>query len=182
MLSKMKTIYFVRHGESDANSRRIMAGTALDVGLTDKGRLQAKKTGQVLKNKSIDLIVSSPMKRATETAEEIAKEIDYDIQKIITNPLFIERDFGVYSKGPVDNFVDALDKDNLHESVEKVSVMEKRVIAGLSWLAQQKANQIVLVSHGDVSAVVRLIHQKLPHSHMYKLEDHGNAEIYEFTL
>jgi uncharacterized phosphatase len=178
----MKTIYFVRHGESDANSRRIMAGTVMDVGLTSKGRTQAKKAGQDLKDKNIDLIVSSPMKRATETAEIIAKEIDYNPKKIIMNPLFIERDFGVYSKGPVDIFVDALDKDDLHESVEKVSVMEKRVTAGLSWLAGQKADRIVLVSHGDVSAVLRLIHQKLPHSHMYKLKDHGNAEIYEFTL
>ncbi len=38
-------IYFVRHGESEANRDKVYAGRRADVELTDKGRRQAKKLG-----------------------------------------------------------------------------------------------------------------------------------------
>jgi len=50
--------------------------------LNEFGRIQAKKTGKYLKKyringKKFDCIISSPMKRAVETAEIIGKEIKY---------------------------------------------------------------------------------------------------------
>jgi broad specificity phosphatase PhoE len=50
--------------------------------LNELGRIQAKKTGKYLKKyrincKKFDCIISSPMKRAVETAEIIGKEIMY---------------------------------------------------------------------------------------------------------
>ena len=67
----MKTIYFVRHGESEANNLGLSAGSEFDTPLTDIGRKQAQKTGQDLKDKNIQLIVSSSQGRAIETAEII---------------------------------------------------------------------------------------------------------------
>lgn len=178
----MKTIYFVRHGQSEANSLGVASGGELETLLTDNGRAQAKKTGIMLKDKKVELIVSSPMKRAVETAEIIAKEIGYS-DKIVTNPMFTERMFGIYSERPDEEYMKAVLGDGpLHKSVEPVEVMHERVTKGLEWLKKLKAQKILVVSHGGVSRMLRLMHQNLPHSHMYKLERLDNASIYEFSL
>src|SRR5436309_1380376 len=68
----MKKIYFVRHGESEANSLGLSAGSEFDTPLTNFGREQARKAGQELKDKKIELIIASPMERTVETATIIA--------------------------------------------------------------------------------------------------------------
>lgn len=178
----MKTIYFIRHGESKANLEGIAAGGELDTPLTDKGRAQAKQTAQDLKGKKIDLIVSSPMERALETAKIIAREIGYDPEKVVTNSLFVERGIGIYSNRPIDDFRKAFNDRALHESVEAVEDLVKRVANGLEWLIEQKAERIILVSHSDINGALQLIHQKLDHTHLYKVKEYSNAEIYKFTI
>jgi broad specificity phosphatase PhoE len=69
----MKKIYFVRHGESEANVKKIVAGSETDAAITEKGRVQAEKAGQELLDKKIELIVSSPLTRTKETATIIAR-------------------------------------------------------------------------------------------------------------
>jgi broad specificity phosphatase PhoE len=78
----MKEIYFIRHGQTDENLLGIRQGSEIDSELNELGRNQAKKTGKYLKKyringKKFDCIISSPMKRAVETAEIIGKEIKY---------------------------------------------------------------------------------------------------------
>lgn len=179
----MKKIYFVRHGESEANSLGLSAGSEFDTPLTDNGRAQAQKTGRNLKDKEIELIVASPMERTIETAEIIAKEIGYDPQKILRHGSFVERGMGIYSRGPDAEYLkDASSGKPLHESVETVEAMHGRVAEGLDWVRSLKEKTILIVSHGGVSRILRLMHQELPHSHMYKLDRLPNAEIYEFDL
>ncbi|HVO86693.1 MAG TPA: histidine phosphatase family protein [Candidatus Binatia bacterium] len=179
----MKTIYFVRHGESEANRLGLSAGSEFDTPLTDKGRQQARKTGQELKHKNIELIIASPLGRTVETAQIIANEIGYDAKTIVTSPLFIERGMGIYSKGPDEDYLKAATSgDPLHESVEPAQQMHERISEGLKWLESFKEKNILIVSHGGVSRILRLMHKDLPHSHMYKIERLPNAAIYEFTM
>lgn len=178
----MKKIYFVRHGESKANVERIAAGAEFDSPLTKNGEAQAIKMGEVLKDKKVDLIISSPLKRAVKTAEIIALEIGYNPKKIITNQIFIERGLGIYAKRPISDFATAYEKGVLHKSVETAEDLVNRVARGIEWLASQKANEIIVVSHSDVNGALRLIHQKLPNTHLYELEELGNAKMYEFTI
>ena len=62
-------LYFVRHGESEANTRRVISNRESPFGLTDLGREQAKVLAERLKNISFTAIYSSPVRRARETAE-----------------------------------------------------------------------------------------------------------------
>ena len=76
----MKEIYFIRHGQTDENSLGIRQGAEIDSELNELGREQAKKSGKYLKkyrikDKNFDCILSSPLKRAIETAEIIGKEL-----------------------------------------------------------------------------------------------------------
>ncbi len=60
-------LYLFRHGETDWNlSRRLQGHT--DVPLNEQGRLQAAKLGERIKDLSMDLVLTSDLKRATETA------------------------------------------------------------------------------------------------------------------
>lgn len=178
----MKTIYFVRHAESEATARKIAAGGEFDTPLSVNGRRQSLAVGKDLKTKKIDLIISSPLSRALGTAKIIAKEIGYDTNKIITNPILVERGLGIYSGRPLIDFKKDYENNMLDDSVEPVESLVQRVNEALDWLAQLNGERIVLVSHGDVSRALRLIHRNLPHSHLYELESHRNAEIYKFEL
>ncbi|HVS58643.1 MAG TPA: histidine phosphatase family protein [Candidatus Saccharimonadales bacterium] len=178
----MKTIYFVRHGESESNVAGIVSGGGNDIHLTATGRDQAKKAGQDLKGKGIELIVCSPMIRTVETATIIAKEIGYKPEDIVTNLLFVERAYGIYEGRPSEIFQEHLQNNTVHDSVETTEQIYERLGKALDWLREQKQNTILVVSHGGAGRAVRAINQNLHHSHMYKLEAFKNAEIYEFKL
>lgn len=66
----MKTIYFVRHGQTLLNQFRRMQGW-VDSTLTEKGESQAKATGQKLADVHFDLAMSSDMMRAIHTLDII---------------------------------------------------------------------------------------------------------------
>ena len=57
-------MYYVRHGESEANLLGIWAGSQSDSPLTELGVKQAIETGEKLKGKKISRIISSPLIRA----------------------------------------------------------------------------------------------------------------------
>lgn len=65
-------LYIIRHGETDWNCQRKMQGQS-DIALNEKGRAAAQKTREGLQKVSFDLGITSPLKRARETAEIILK-------------------------------------------------------------------------------------------------------------
>ena len=65
------TFYFLRHGETLSNTNSIYAGWSNE-GLTPRGRMQAEEAAKKLANFNIDVIYSSPLRRAVQTAETIA--------------------------------------------------------------------------------------------------------------
>jgi broad specificity phosphatase PhoE len=178
----MKTIYFVRHGESEANAAGITAGGGLNVGLTEHGRQQAQKVGDALKNKEIELIVSSPMKRAYDTAVIIAQTLGSDPAKIVTNQLFTERHLGEMTGAKREMVRTYYDAGVLPASAEKTEALYARIIQGLEWLKTLEANKIALVSHGGPGRMIRTIYMQEHHSQINSLGRIGNAEILELNL
>ena len=65
-------LILTRHGETVLNKQGILQGH-LPGELTDEGIMQAKKLAKRLKDEKIDAIYSSDLKRAADTAKEIAK-------------------------------------------------------------------------------------------------------------
>lgn len=68
----MKKIYIARHGQTDMNAKGIWQGQSLDTPLNLEGRKQAHKLALALQDKNIEVIHSSPLIRAVETAEIIS--------------------------------------------------------------------------------------------------------------
>lgn len=68
-------LYFVRHGESEANTRHVISNRESLFGLTDLGQGQAKVLAKRLKDISFSAIYSSPVRRARETAEILSRAL-----------------------------------------------------------------------------------------------------------
>ena len=92
----MRTIYFVRHGETDMNVAGLLSGTS-NAQLTAVGKQQASAAGKWARENGIvfDAILASPAERTQDTAKHIAREIDYDMDGILTHHDLRERHFGV---------------------------------------------------------------------------------------
>jgi broad specificity phosphatase PhoE len=67
-------LYLIRHGATPANQQQpyILQGRGIDTSLSDTGRQQAAAVAGFLANRPLDAVISSPMKRARETADAIA--------------------------------------------------------------------------------------------------------------
>ena len=72
-------LYFLRHGL--AGDREAWQGDDQERPLTKKGVLQMKRTAKAFKKMGVkaDAILSSPMKRAVQTAEIAAKTLEVDV-------------------------------------------------------------------------------------------------------
>ncbi|KAI8911821.1 histidine phosphatase superfamily [Gorgonomyces haynaldii] len=72
--STVKRFYFCRHGETGPNSLGVLQGSGIDEFLNDRGVFQAQCLRDRLDNVKIDLIVSSHLKRAKQTAEIVREK------------------------------------------------------------------------------------------------------------
>lgn len=89
-------VYIIRHGESESNKTNMWTGW-WDVKLTEKGREDALKAREYLKNVKFDKVFSSDLSRAYETATIVLP--DYDIEK---NEKLREFNVGSLSKNSYD--------------------------------------------------------------------------------
>jgi len=96
----MKNILLIRHGQSEWNKLNLFTGFK-NIELSEQGIDEANKAGQNFKNLNIkfDIVFTSELKRAQETAKIILKNLDqwdylYEEGKIITDINLNERDYG----------------------------------------------------------------------------------------
>jgi probable phosphoglycerate mutase len=71
----MGLIIFLRHGQAQNNTSRVLAGRASGVPLTPKGIAQANDIGKFLKSLDISHIYASPIERAHKTAQIVGQHI-----------------------------------------------------------------------------------------------------------
>ncbi|HMS23951.1 MAG TPA: histidine phosphatase family protein [Candidatus Saccharibacteria bacterium] len=178
----MKKIYFVRHGETEANVNNIIAGGEYESPLTKNGKSQARKAGQKLKLKNIDSIVCSPMERTIDTATIIAKEIGISLKDIIIDEAFVEVYNAYYSGKSYETLRRHIEEGRLVDDIEKPDSVKARVQEGMNRIKKLPGQNIVLVSHGATGRMVRAVINNIPHHDFMDHEKFENAEIYEFEL
>jgi len=86
-------IILIRHGQSTANASGVWQGQK-DFPLSEVGRRQAVTAGRVLKGKRISSVYASPLERAIETAEIVAREVGFS-GEVIALPGLTERHGGI---------------------------------------------------------------------------------------
>ena len=129
------SLYLVRHGETDWNKKMLLQGRE-DIPLNEEGIRQAHECGKAFRDKmknQIDRIVSSPLARATKTAEIIAMYLDIDEIEIEEN--LTEREFGILSGQPYEK-AGSYRESNGEDGMESMGMlferMERVVLCGCS--------------------------------------------------
>lgn len=157
-------LYIVRHGETLWNQGKRLQGST-DIELNENGRDLAIKTGIALKNTRIDVIYSSPLKRAYETASLIRGDRDISI---ITDNRIKELSFGHFEGESFSEllkddsltfkyffkqphlYVPADDGETLEHLIERAGNFMQEVIEPL----QNKYERIMIVAHGALNKAI----------------------------
>lgn len=181
----MKRLFYIRHGETEANAAELLSGT-IETPLTENGIRQAIKIGKDVKANvpKIDLIVSSPLERAYETAKLIAKEIDYPISKIQKNKLFIERTYGVLEGTSNVHFMKPGNYCELDtvQGAETIEQLQKRAAAAFNYISELEYDNILIVAHNAFGRALKRVAKDLPYTHEYEaFEQLPNATILELV-
>ncbi len=178
-------LYLVRHGETDWNKEGKIQGTT-DIPLNDNGRMQILKTKEQLQNINFDICISSPLKRAKETAQIIT---DGNCQ-IVYEDLLKERTIGnfegkTFKEIPFDIKVFWDYKVNYHENnVQSLKDLLKQSDDFIQKLKSNynNYNSILIVSHG---ATIKSLYYNLngydENTNFYNFFIE-NGQIYEFDL
>jgi broad specificity phosphatase PhoE len=73
-------LYFVRHGESEANVLRVISNRGWVHPLTEKGRQQARDLAEKLRDAGVVKIYTSPLQRAVQTAEILSQILGIEFE------------------------------------------------------------------------------------------------------
>jgi probable phosphoglycerate mutase len=155
----MNRIYFVRHGEGQDNVARQFSHKKVDRPLTERGRLQARQTAEYLAGRQIDKVFCSPMKRAHETAQIIARRLEQEItileefREVNVGDLdgrdFSDETWGMYHDITHEWY--AGNSDLSYPGGEDYVTLWARTRTGLQKILEDHSNcSFVLVGHGGI--------------------------------
>ncbi len=152
-----RTMLIIRHGQTTWNVERRLPGQLPGVALNDTGRQQAARLAEALTVLPISTIISSPLERARETAEIVAKGRGLEVQ--------LEADLMDTDVGPwAGKAIEELNKSDpawkayvkdptvAPEGVETFPQVQQRVVAAVErWLAKEGIGAYpTFVAHADV--------------------------------
>jgi probable phosphoglycerate mutase len=159
-------IYIVRHGETLWNKDKRLQGS-VDIELSDYGRKLARETGAALKDTAIDVIYSSPLKRAYETATLIRGDRDIEI---ITDERLKELSFGCFEgqnfselikdesltfkyffKKP-QLYIPADDAETLEHLIQRAGDFMQDIIEPLA--KNESIKRVMIVAHGALNKAI----------------------------
>jgi probable phosphoglycerate mutase len=169
-------IYFIRHGESESNVKRVFAGQKDDTPLTEKGMGQAKETAKHLKSLNIfvDRIVASPLKRTLKTAQIIADELGFDISKILIDKRVAEYDMGAMTGKLFQEMTSKVLVSG--EGAEDPQAFLERVGDAIREFQKMPGNTLI-ASHAGVGRVLETVKENKPPEVFYDIPAYGNASV-----
>jgi len=150
-------IIFLRHAQAENNAKRILAGRIEGVHLTKTGIEQAEQIAKYLKPLDISAIYSSPIERASHTAEIVAKNRSLEV---VLDERLTEIDMGKFTRMNYDDmfakygniFLKFYENDPViaeHE-VETFPHVQRRVLDIVNHVVKKHKNEnVILVTHMD---------------------------------
>jgi len=158
---QLTRIIAVRHGETDWNVASRIQGQ-LDIGLNGAGRWQARRLAQALAHESLDVVYTSDLSRAHDTALAVGQAVGLGVRAVAG---LRERGFGVFEgltfAEVEQRFPDEARRWRRRDSGfgpdggETLQAFYDRVVAVTDELAAQHRGQhIALVAHGGVLDVL----------------------------
>lgn len=179
----MKRFLFVRHTAHDYLAKGI-AGRQPGVHLNDSGRKKAEAVGDHLACLPINAIYSSPLERARETAEPLARKLGIDVQLADE---FNEVDMGAWTgrtfleldSVPQWKQWNAFRSSTRPPNGESMLEVQQRVLQKLGDIPAS-AGLVLIVSHGDVIRAIVVHYLGLHLDLLHRIEvDPGGLSLIE---
>lgn len=151
-------LFLVRHGETDFNLKGIVQGRGVNTSLNETGINQAQMLAERMKSEKLDVIYSSPLTRAFQTAKCVAEACG--IADIPTDPGFEEMSWGVFEgQSQSEELKNAFDdmKRRWHDGehdfrVEKGESLREVQTRGVKAIEQviaaETGKRVLIVAHG----------------------------------
>ena len=150
-------IIFLRHAQAENNTERILAGRTEGVPLTKTGIEQAEQIAKYLKPLDISAIYSSPIERASHTAEIVAKNRSLEV---VLDERLTEIDMGKFTRMNYDDmfakygniFLKFYENDPViaEQEVETFPHVQERILDIVNHIVEKHKNEnVILVTHMD---------------------------------
>ncbi len=194
-LKATTTLYFIRHGETIKNKQHIRQGVHIDDYLDSQGVIQAQTLAKLAMHLNLDVLYTSHLRRAEETAVYINNFLPEKI-KIIHDYRLTERDFGSLTGKPMDEWDKLLPNHRELEALQEFdyrpfggesvdNVRQRSVSAVLDIIDNNTNSNVGIVTH---NGVIRLLLFHFPSiTRIYRGKDNSdkditNADIYEWEI
>jgi len=174
-------IYYVRHGESEANVKKVFTGPDYPAQLTAKGRNQAMLAGEKMLDDGInvDRIICSTMQRAKDTASIISDVIGFDKNKIIYNSKLVEYDMGVLSRKLMEG-VTSLERVTA-DGAESPYAFQERVMTCLQEIKLLSGNTLI-VCHAGIGRIFEVTKKGISPMNVFDMETYFNARVIQLDF
>ncbi len=176
-------IFVARHGQTDSNAIQRIQGQRIDESLNAEGVRQAEELAEKVRSIEFDVVFSSPLKRARETAEIV---IGKKQVPLVIRPELMERDFGSLSGkkwSEVENAeeVQALDRaqkwDYRPFGGESVDHFRERFLRTIDEIRTDYSDKrVLLVAHAGIVRLAHLLFKENAVAHIQ------NASVEEFEM
>ncbi|MBK9272158.1 MAG: histidine phosphatase family protein [Saprospiraceae bacterium] len=183
-----KTVFIIRHGETECNQMGIVQGCGIDSDLNENGYRQSKLFYQHYKHENFQLIYSSQLKRSYQTVEPfivdgIPYRQDWRIQEINWGEhegkrgepeLMMKYQF----------IIEQWAKGNYHAKPylgESAAELESRIKMHLEEIENCPESKILICTHGRTLRAMICMLMHLPLSQMENIKQH-NTGLYKFRL
>ncbi len=190
----LPTLFFIRHGETPSNAQHIRQGILLDDYLDTQGVLQVERLIPLIKQLHLDVLYTSYLHRAEESAAIINQHLGKQIP-IIHDSRLHERDFGQLAGKSVEEWdkllPDSREKERLQiydyrpyggESVE--DVRQRVVNAVLDIIANNPDKNVGVICHNGPLRLLLFHFPEMPRIYRGKntTKDIANTDIYEWDI
>lgn len=162
----MPTVLLVRHGRTDANASKVLAGRTAGIHLDDTGRSQAKELAARLARVPLAAVVSSPLERCLETAQALVADRTH--AAVASEDRLLECGYGEWTGRPLGELsrtrlwrqVQAHPSSAVFPGGESMRAVQARAVDAVrehdARVAEEAGARAVwaAVSHGDVIKTV----------------------------
>jgi probable phosphoglycerate mutase len=171
----MATFYLIRHGTNDWLGRGL-AGRLPEVHLNEQGRAEAEALARALERKGIQRILSSPLERARETAEPLARLLGLPTE---ISEALLEVDFGDWNGAFLADLQTSRDWGFFNTfrsgaqipNVETMVRIQARMVGAIAqWRRDQPDGCFALFSHGDPIRSVLSYYLGMPLDFLTRIE------------
>ncbi len=180
-MRQMSQIVLARHGQTEWNVAEVFRGRA-KIGLNETGRKEAELLAEYLSSLRVEAVYSSPLKRALQTAEVVARRNNLQVK---IAPGLIDFDYGEWeglsNREVQDKYEDLCEVwTNRPEQArmpggETLADVTKRAVAMIDEVVAKHKEAVVLVTHRVVNKVLVCALLGLDNSHFWNIKNDAGA-------